>query len=140
MFINVIIANYILSIIFLPIIGIIKEKANAPRPIFYAMEIFSRVHPSLLLRERISRMAHQSFPSGHSSCIAAGLIYVAVVLLGDAHRLLRRSPFGPGGGCNYTLASRCLLYCALGLLMVVLWVGATRIIDYWHFANDVIGM
>jgi membrane-associated phospholipid phosphatase len=109
-------------------IGLLKAKVNAPRPNFHALEIFSNVHADL--RVYLQRTSHRSFPSGHSSSVFAGLGYVVLVFLADARYLKRHG--------QHTLAG-VMVHIALVLLMAVLYVGATRIIDYLHFANDVIG-
>lgn len=138
---NSIISLILSFVLQLLIVGYLKEKVSAPRPIFYALNIFSTIHSDI--RSYASSTSHRSFPSGHSSCIAACMGYFALVLMKDAvdfnsfNKLTNGSRNGPHVG--HILISRMAILAAMGSLVLILWVGATRIRDYWHFANDVIG-
>ena len=88
---------------------ILKAAAGRPRPIYYA-----------LIAEGSSE-ARRSFPSGHSSCAAAGLGFAALAL-GSA-------PRAHGRAVGLALA--------LAPSLLALWVGVTRIQDHWHWPTDV---
>ena len=88
---------------------ILKAIAGRPRPIYYA-----------LIAEGSSE-ARRSFPSGHSSCAAAGLGFASLAL-GGAPRVHGRA-IG--------------LALALAPSLLALWVGVTRIQDHWHWPTDV---
>jgi membrane-associated phospholipid phosphatase len=110
------------------LVDYLKEKVSAPRPIYYSLQIFSSIHASA--RSDYEATSHRSWPSGHSSTAAACLGYTMLVLLCDSYELMQT-------GYRHGL-SKALVYISLGLLLLVLYIGATRIVDYWHFAHDVI--
>lgn len=72
---------------------------------------------------KLVREGRKSFPSGHSSMSTVGCAYAAAMLLS-------RLPKGPRGG----VARLCA---ALSPLLLALFVGVTRVTDYWHWPSDV---
>lgn len=109
------------------VVDIFKLIIGAPRPIFYSLQYWSDLVPTL--RAGLARNTHLSFPSGHSSTAASGMGYLFCIFLEDAEYLR---------GVREVL-SRFLRLASLLCLLYPCWVGATRITDYWHFYWDVIG-
>jgi membrane-associated phospholipid phosphatase len=78
----------------------------------------------------------KSFPSGHASLSAAGLVYLFLVLL----RIARPNgpPSSPGGVPNRLedgAFSRLLI--AISPLLLLGFVAVTRFRDYWHHSTDI---
>eukprot|EP01042_Synura_sphagnicola_P000514 gene514-546_t len=71
--------------------------------------------------------ASQSFPSGHSEWTMSSCFYISLVLWRDASKLQGQHP-----GIGKVIA-----FLGVLLLLIPLWVGCTRIQDYWHFPVDV---
>ena len=104
----------------------IKSSVGAPRPIFHALNIWASVG---LGRAPWRHEAHRSFPSGHSATAASGLGIVMILLMRDAHFLLDSHP----------LIGKAVAHVAVLPFAVTVYVGITRIRDYWHFPVDVTG-
>jgi membrane-associated phospholipid phosphatase len=102
----------------------IKVSVGAPRPIYHALNIWAAV-----TRDRLGwRLeAHRSFPSGHSATTSSGMGAVILLLLSDAY-LLRD---------HYPTAAKVVAHLSVIPFAITLYVGITRIRDYWHFPIDV---
>ena len=111
------------------VMDIFKLVVGAPRPIYYSLQYWSNLLPNT--RAIYLKNTHLSFPSGHSSTAASGMGYLYFILLDDYKYLSENG--------KYEFVSRFLLMISFFTLFYPLWVGATRIIDYWHFYWDVIG-
>jgi membrane-associated phospholipid phosphatase len=72
------------------------------------------------------REGRKSFPSGHTSLSTAGMAYLAGYLLARA-----RARAASDGGAAWRTGV------ALSPLLLALWVGLTRVRDYWHHHTDV---
>jgi membrane-associated phospholipid phosphatase len=72
------------------------------------------------------REGRKSFPSGHTSLATAGLAYLSFFLLAT----VRPRAAADGGAAWRTTA-------ALSPLLLAMWVGLTRVRDYWHHWSDV---
>ena len=105
---------------------VIKASVGAPRPIFHALNIWASAVPG---REPWRQEAHRSFPSGHSATASSGLGVILILLLRDAHLLLDHHP----------TAAKVVAHLSLFPLGVIVYVGVSRIRDYWHFPVDVVG-
>lgn len=103
-----------------------KLIVGRPRPIYYALHIFSKVFEDD--REHYDDQARKSFPSGHSSLSMAAWAYIAFILLADARAIKKDKP----------VIAWILAHIAGGGLMFALWIGSTRITDYWHHTSDVV--
>ena len=104
----------------------VKASVGAPRPIFHALNIWASVGMD---RAHWKHEAHRSFPSGHSATAASGLGIVMVLLLRDALFLLDA----------HQLAAKAIAHLAVIPFAVTVYVGISRIRDYWHFPVDVTG-
>ena len=108
-------------------INMFKEFIRAPRPIYYALQLWSSIDK--ISRAEFLGTSTRSFPSGHSGTAASGLGYIICLTLRDAYNIRDNSPI---------VSSILGQTCTLLLFCVVIWVGATRVTDYWHFQHDVI--
>ena len=106
-----------------------KQAVGAPRPIYHALNIWASVG---LEREGWFQESHRSFPSGHSATVSAGMGVVIFFLLKDAWLLSRHHTFH-----YHALSSKILAHAALIPAACIIFVGVSRIRDYWHFAVDV---
>ena len=89
-----------------------------------------------------------SFPSGHSCRAASLMTYTCLMSLHDLF-FLRQSPTWNSSplrppqltltSVKKTLGTFCLTNMAFIPVVLALWIGATRISDYWHFVPDVLG-
>ena len=123
------IIGLIISILFtIFVTDFFKAMIGSPRPIYYALINFSTKVPHIESRIKYFNTAHRSFPSGHSSISMASFGYTAFLWFKDAEILTNRAVF----------LSRILFLISFLLIFLALWVGATRIIDYWHHYWDVI--
>lgn len=102
-----------------------KLLVGAPRPIYFALKLWSTAFPDY--REDYRYNASQSFPSGHASLSMATLSFTALLLLNDAYSLIKDA-----GAC-----SKVLMYLAICVFSISIWIGCTRVTDYWHFPVDV---
>lgn len=102
-----------------------KLLVGAPRPIYFALKLWAMRYPDD--RENYRYSASQSFPSGHASLSMATLSFTALLLLNDAYSMLK------DGG----IAGKFIMYLAVCIFSVSVWIGCTRITDYWHFPIDV---
>ena len=117
-------------------VDILKLIVGAPRPIYYSLQYWSMVTSSNNnSRAGYLKNTHLSFPSGHSSTAAAGMGYLYFLLLDDYNYLTGNN----NNSGKFEFASRGLLVMCLVSLFYPCWIGASRIIDYWHFYWDVIG-
>ena len=145
----------------------LKRYVGEPRPNYYALTAWSSVYPSDRMKEAES--ARMSFPSGHAATAAGGLVLLILVLLTDIkylrrkHKRMRASStyigtgsVGTGTGtgpgieepnderhCSH-LTDTVFIITFFSLLIflsvcLVLWVGGSRIKDYFHFPGDVVG-
>eukprot|EP01041_Mallomonas_annulata_P009107 gene9107-18872_t len=105
----------------------LKETVAAPRPVYYALKIWASVHSSQ--REHFMNTATRSFPSGHSSLSMATLGYTALILFNDAYSFLQE---------NNPFIAKTIAYMGISIFSISIWIGSTRIVDYWHFAVDVV--
>jgi membrane-associated phospholipid phosphatase len=122
------IIGLIITLLFEEIITIsFKSMVGEPRPIFYSLKYWSEIHKTL--RYDFFTNCYKSFPSGHSSSAAAGFGYIACIGFNDSLVFFRKMP----------LLSRISFMLAVCSVTFALWVGASRIIDYWHFQWDVLG-
>ena len=108
-------------------INMFKEFVRGPRPIYYALRLWSSVNS--IERSEFFGTSTRSFPSGHSGTSASGLGYLICLVLRDAYNIRDSNPI-----MSSILGQSCtvLLFCT------IIWVGSTRITDYWHFQHDVI--
>lgn len=106
------------------VLEFIKASVGGPRPIYHALNLWASV--DVTSRGHFLSEAHRSFPSGHSATTSAGMGVVLLLLLRDA-QLLRDTPW----------VSKLLAHASLAPFAVVVYVGVTRVRDYWHFAVDV---
>ena len=97
-----------------------KHLVGRPRPMYYALMIFSEVFKDD--REHTRDQANLSFPSGHSSLSMAAWAFVAYILFADALALRHK----------YPKVSYAFVHVAGGGIMFAIWVASTRITDYWH--------
>ena len=152
------------------IILALKRFVGAPRPNYYALSAWASVYSD---RSTNGLSAYMSFPSGHASTAAAGLGFVALVLMTDVQKLkakhwrdmeccidgsddadittsINTSSTNIGANDD-TKAVGVIRTCDTVALIVIfslivmlcaclaLWIGASRITDYYHTAPDVIG-
>lgn len=103
-----------------------KHIVGRPRPIYYALQIFSQVYEDD--RDFYKDQSTVSFPSGHASLSMAAWAYIAFILFSDAKALRKDRP----------VTAWILAHIAAGGLMFALWIGSTRITDYWHHTSDVV--
>jgi membrane-associated phospholipid phosphatase len=108
-------------------INMFKEFIRAPRPIYYALKLWSSIDSSN--RGEYFGTSTRSFPSGHSGTAASGLGYLICLVLRDAYNIRDANPI---------MSSILGQSCTMLLFCIVIWVGATRVTDYWHFQHDVI--
>lgn len=97
-----------------------KHLVGRPRPMYYALHLFSKVFEDE--RERLHEHSTLSFPSGHSSLSMAAWAFIAFILLADARAIKKDKP----------VIAWILAHIAGGGLMFAIWIGTTRITDYWH--------
>lgn len=138
----------------------LKRYVGAPRPNYYALVAWTSVYVSDRAKDAAS--ARFSFPSGHSATAAGGLGVLILVLLRDIKHLKRRYdraamssgyspiPSNPNATRIEDIDSisnvtdtviMIVIFTLLVMLSVclVIWIGGSRIKDYYHFAPDVIG-
>jgi membrane-associated phospholipid phosphatase len=141
-------------------VSVFKEFVSAPRPIFMTLQnwALASVHMTQEAKNIIMRESVRSFPSGHSSLISCAMMYCCLILSHDLSVVQRYAQsldtFTTGGSSSCVpqsstnasvstvkiyVISRCLMFLRMALGIVAFYVGATRIIDHWHFPHDVIG-
>jgi PAP2 superfamily len=152
------------------IILALKRFVGAARPNYYALSAWASVYSD---RSTNGSSAYMSFPSGHAATAAAGLGFVALVLMTDVQKLKAKhwrdmqccidgsddadvttciNTSSTNIGANEdTKAVGVIRTCDTVALIVIyslivmlcvclaLWIGASRITDYYHSATDVIG-
>jgi membrane-associated phospholipid phosphatase len=134
----------------------VKEAVGAPRPIYYALKLFTSVYNSdrsvlegmyfLASRRYCSCVlkvthcidhcsiafvdnAQLSFPSGHASMSLSGLGLPSLFCFMDSLKFRSK----------YPIISLLLIFVSLTPLVVAFYIGITRVSDMWHFAWDVLG-
>ena len=147
---NLVLAFLLCIIVDLLVTDSIKKITGRPRPNFFALTGWQQSAegewgPGPDASASDVREAYQSFVSGHTSLSFAGLLFLAQFLfqqlsplspLHIAHSLtVDRKRLSQLSRIN-NLPS--LLLPALPLALAV-WIGLTRIVDYWHFCEDVLG-
>ena len=134
----------------------IKKLTGRPRPNFFALTRWQWIDgeagsssgqwgPGPEATEADVREAYQSFVSGHTSLSFAGLLFLAQFLfqqlsplspLHIAHSIaVDRKRLSQLSRIN-NLPSLFVPFLPVGLAA---WIGLTRIRDYWHFCEDVLG-
>mmetsp|Transcript_9518 Transcript_9518/g.14605 ORF Transcript_9518/g.14605 Transcript_9518/m.14605 type:complete len:365 (-) Transcript_9518:110-1204(-) len=103
----------------------LKDLVGHQRPHYYARVAYYTLHG-----QSDTTDASRSFPSGHAALSMAGMFFITLVMMADA-----RSIISERGSQIYGWT--CLL--ALVPSAIAIWIGVTRIIDYYHFPADVIG-
>ena len=109
------------------VLEFIKASVGAPRPIYHALNIYAGVVG--LGREHWLHEAHRSFPSGHSATVSSGMGVLILLLVRDAVYLY---------DYNASLA-KLVAHTSLVPFGIIVYVGISRIRDYWHFPIDVAG-
>eukprot|EP00752_Nemacystus_decipiens_P006027 g5443.t1 len=105
----------------------IKLVVGRPRPNYAALRALVEFGGKGM--SSFKGMSIRSFPSGHSSMSMAGTLFVTLVCWGDLsryasdHKSWRRS---------------LLAYISIFPALISIWVGVSRIRDYWHFQDDVV--
>mmetsp|Transcript_18847 Transcript_18847/g.24338 ORF Transcript_18847/g.24338 Transcript_18847/m.24338 type:complete len:358 (+) Transcript_18847:39-1112(+) len=108
--------------------NVLKHFVGYPRPDYYALLAYADLHGA----DGVIGFANRSFPSGHSSESMFGMSFITFLLLDDLKRLFTNSRTA-AQSCSVPLHLLALLPICLAL-----YVGATRIRDYYHFPADVI--
>ncbi|KAG5192136.1 phosphatidic acid phosphatase type 2/haloperoxidase [Tribonema minus] len=106
----------------------IKKGVGRPRPNYAALVEVVAQSPALAAGSAGALGGHPrtSFPSAHSSHAMAAFGFFALVVWGDAARRV-----GPLWARNLAgMVALLSMACAI-------WVGMTRIQDYWHHPDDV---
>ncbi|CAM9793575.1 unnamed protein product [Ascophyllum nodosum] len=103
--------------------GAIKVLVGRPRPNYFALQALIR-YGGTDVYSSLEGMSARSFPSGHSSESMAGTLYVTLICWAD----LSRYP-GAHKGWRRSL----LAYLSVLPALIAVWVGITRVRDYWHF-------
>lgn len=76
--------------------------------------------------------ATKSFPSGHAATSMSTLGYLTFLTLEDVYHLSKSFTWNT----NFTIL---MYHYALIPFFLAVWISASRIHDYWHFAADVVG-
>lgn len=67
-------------------VDFLKEIVRESRPIYFALILWASVYPDDAARQHAENEASLSFPSGHSSTVAAGFALAIFILLDDVRR------------------------------------------------------
>mmetsp|Transcript_31806 Transcript_31806/g.49917 ORF Transcript_31806/g.49917 Transcript_31806/m.49917 type:complete len:370 (-) Transcript_31806:44-1153(-) len=131
--------------------SLVKNYVGYPRPNYYALLAYADLHDNAGARAA----ANRSFPSGHSSESMGGMAFLALTLLVDlrvlglAGRGLVAPAPAPGAGAkagppvvDRGVVQPCSALAAYALALapfgVAIFVGASRVRDYFHFPADVL--
>lgn len=108
----------------------IKNLVGCARPNYYALTLYSNALSSSKLANRYVHKSYQSFPSGHSSLSMNCGLYISLLLLSDIRRRTRM--------CSVVQRFRAILIVlALAPVYLSIYVGCTRMIDFYHNPVDV---
>lgn len=130
-----IILGFIICIIFSSLlIEYMKERVGYPRPNYYTLQYMYKIFPEN--KYSLNQQSHRSFPSGHASTIATGLGYIIIFLLDQAYQF-HKHIYNKKYSTYYLLGNRIYVYLSIMFFIIIIWVGVTRIRDYWHFPSDV---
>mmetsp|Transcript_33893 Transcript_33893/g.44706 ORF Transcript_33893/g.44706 Transcript_33893/m.44706 type:complete len:321 (+) Transcript_33893:86-1048(+) len=103
-----------------------KGMVGYPRPNFYALQAYGNLHDEDYDVEE----SFISFPSGHSATSMATMLYISLIQFNDLKLVLsRKRVFSSLGWKGFS--------CFLPVIFS-LWIGLTRIIDYFHAPADVL--
>jgi len=108
----------------------IKYFVGYPRPNYYALKAFYDYN------HFSDDNASLSFPSGHSSLSMCSMFFITLLMLQDASKI-SATFFSNTDRTGSFLARSVLQLLALLATCLSLWVGATRIRDFFHFPIDV---
>ena len=110
---------------------VIKKTVGRPRPNNFALGIFS-----VFTSHDMIPQSFQSFPSGHASMSMCSMLYLSLVMLHDINESPDRGCWNNPSCTNYIR----VIYVLRAMLPIFLslYVGCTRIIDYWHHPSDVL--
>jgi len=144
---NLLLAFFLCIILTLITTDSIKKIAGRPRPNFYQMVKWNQQQQQPEDETSIAdiREAYQSFVSGHSSLSFAGLLFLSQFLFQHLSSLsplhiaqqlvIDKTPVSQLTRIN-NLPS---LFIPFLPIVLATWIALTRIIDYWHFCEDVVG-
>ncbi|CAM9337670.1 unnamed protein product [Ascophyllum nodosum] len=107
---------------------VIKVLVGRPRPNYFALHALIQ-YGGTDVYSSLEGTSIRSFPSGHSAKSMAGTLYVTLICWAD----LSRYP-GAHKGWRRSL----LAYLSVLPALIAVWVGITRVRDYWHFQDDVL--
>eukprot|EP00903_Cladosiphon_okamuranus_P020896 g19189.t1 len=105
----------------------IKLMVGRPRPNYAALRALVEFGGKEM--SSFKGKSIRSFPSGHSSMSMAGTLYVTLVCWGDLSRF---------ASDQKSWRRSLLAYLSVLPAFISIWVGVSRIRDYWHFQDDVL--
>ncbi|CAM9534118.1 unnamed protein product [Ectocarpus sp. 6 AP-2014] len=105
----------------------IKFMVGRPRPNYAALRALVEYGGSNMMSLKAKSI--RSFPSGHSSMSMAGMFYVTLVCWGDLSRFAAE---------NKSWRRSLLAYLSICPILISIYVGVSRIRDFWHFQDDVV--
>ena len=153
---SLLLAFFLCIVLDLLVTDCVKKLTGRPRPNFFALTRW-QYHdsspdggggvwaPGDDASEADIREAYQSFVSGHTSLSFAGLLFLAQFLF---HQLSPLSPLHIAHAIavdrkRLSQLSRInnlpSLFIPFLPVALAVWIGLTRIRDYWHFCEDVLG-
>ncbi|CAN0048074.1 unnamed protein product, partial [Phaeothamnion confervicola] len=106
---------------------VIKSLVGRPRPNYFALlEVEARSHFRTFSTAAFRRI--KSFPSGHSSTSMASMAFISFLLLAD----IATSPCLNKPSQRARFHRTAAIYASLLPVALSVWVGITRIQNYWH--------
>ena len=111
---------------------VIKQTVGRPRPNNFALAIFS----TYTGEDAMINQSFESFPSGHSSMSMSSMFYISLIMLHDITETPDRGCWNDPIHALYIRGAYVVR--AMLPIFLSLYVGCTRIIDYWHHPSDVL--